>query len=142
MSKLAHKSRVNHARTAMCTDTWIRLVPMSHMHAWHVQIYGLCKTMWEAPGLYKTRSVDCMKCVVAWTVLFTMGYMHTCRSSREHRSGFLLQAELKALPNTMDNEIKFIGHRYENVHTINLDNLSVENIKYLVVINAKVNATN
>ena len=38
-----------------------------------------------------------------------------------------------------DNEIKFIGKRHDNVYLIDLDDLSKDNIKYLVAMNVKVN---
>ena len=41
-----------------------------------------------------------------------------------------------------DDSTRFIGHRHDNVYMVDLDNLFVQNMQYLVAMNAKINETN
>ena len=40
-----------------------------------------------------------------------------------------------------DVSTRFIGYRYGNVYMVDLDNLSIQNMQYLVAMNAKINET-
>ena len=42
---------------------------------------------------------------------------------------------------SFDDNIRFIGYRYGNIYIIDLDNLFMQNMQYLVAIKAKINET-
>ena len=53
----------------------------------------------------------------------------------------IFESSMCIVTSPLDDSTRFIGHRHGNVYIVDLDNLSIQNIQYLVAINAKINET-
>ena len=60
--------------------------------------------------------------------------------SQLDNKGFKVSLESShcTVTSSINNGMKFIGYRYRNIYLVSLDDLSKDNIQFLVAINAKV----